>query len=135
MGCDIHGYVATVEPDRSRGSLIGLDGEPRDYRLFGYLAGVRHDVLPVVPPRGIPDWWDRVTEGIDFMEPRMGWDLGDHTRTWLTANELERALGMVEVETGGTRYYWRGVLSLMRGIEQEEGADGCDVFLVLGFDN
>lgn len=134
MGCDIHAYVATVSKTDRHGDLIGLDGEPRDYALFGYLAGVRGAGAPVVQPRGIPDWWGRLTEYLYFMEPKMGWDLGDHSYTWLTADELEQALVLAEKQTGWARHYWHGVLALMRGIALENEGE-YDVFLVLGFDN
>jgi hypothetical protein len=71
MGTDIHAYIEYREsPDsswRSFGTKFSLD---RDYKAFGYLAGVRFEV-PHIPLRGVPkniawatsdDWWLRISD-------------------------------------------------------------------------
>lgn len=53
MGCDIHMMIEYRMYERGRPNAFG--GElriPRNYRLFGHIAGVRGDSDPVVPPRG-----------------------------------------------------------------------------------
>lgn len=80
----------------------------RCYAAFGLLAGVRGDDDPPYPPRGLPDFlkpygkevtyqgWAQEDEYIwpqrigydQFIDVRL--DLGDHTRSWLTLDELKR---------------------------------------------
>lgn len=60
MGCDIHGLVEyrrrTGDEYQRRWRTLIRDGYlPRDYYLFGKLAGVRGDGPPVAAPRGFPD--------------------------------------------------------------------------------
>lgn len=55
MGCDIHCYIEF----RRRGDRDNWGGWPRinpgrNYGAFGRLAGVRGQVGPIVPPRGLP---------------------------------------------------------------------------------
>lgn len=102
MGCDIH---MIVQKRDSEGKWIEIDGnfggdfEPstvpfnwRSYGLFGFLANVRNysEVPPISEPRGLP---------ADFKDPDedpRGWmgleeeyrDVGDHSRTWLSVQEL-----------------------------------------------
>jgi hypothetical protein len=56
MGCDIHLFV---EFRLSEPRFVCLtEGEfrlPRNYAIFGALAGVRMDELPHIPPRGFPE--------------------------------------------------------------------------------
>lgn len=91
MGCDIHGHIEGAYKDSTDWELIAL-GElclPRDYVLFGALAGVRdNSIVPVVPPRGSPK------DGCWVCDPEAGdphFDLGDHTFSWLTLDEVEEA--------------------------------------------
>lgn len=53
MGADIHTYVETVK-DGYAESVAKLY-LPRDYNLFGVLAGVRGIYPPIIEPRGVPD--------------------------------------------------------------------------------
>lgn len=84
----------------------------RCYAAFGVLAGVRGDSNPPYPPRGLPDfllphgkevtyegWAQTPRKEIEYIwSQRIDWDqfidvrldLGDHTRSWLTLDELKR---------------------------------------------
>lgn len=63
MGCDAHMFVefrkrnADNDWDSRWKSVAAKLWEPRDYLLFGHLAGVRYDPTdgPVAEPRGYPD--------------------------------------------------------------------------------
>lgn len=63
MGCDIHAYLEFRDP-----KALNVNGEintawrgwgavhlPRNYAIFGRLAGVRTNATPVVEPRGVPE--------------------------------------------------------------------------------
>lgn len=83
MGCDIHLYgevkINGVWRHWSNPSV------PRNYKLFGRMAGVRDDsVEPIAAPRGIPD--DAT------FETRFDHDeFGDgHTPSWLSGVEIDQ---------------------------------------------
>ena len=83
MGCDIHAYV---EVKRHGGwNCEGNAFDCRNYRLFGFLAGVRnYSVVPVLAePRGLPsDVGDVVHQKSEH------WDVDGHTHSWLLLREL-----------------------------------------------
>lgn len=61
MGCDIHAYIEffskTEHKSTSNCFVRGFSGQlslGRDYTLFGLIAGVRHNVPPLIKPKGIP---------------------------------------------------------------------------------
>lgn len=94
MGCDCTAYVETQ--DAAGGwNFAGphdMDGEPapwyvpRNYQLFGLLAGVRDkSVEPISPPRGLPD--DVSTE---VWAAHLEEDEQSHSTSWLTMSELSR---------------------------------------------
>lgn len=72
MGCDIHMHLEFKDPKPNPHIREGASPwrgwariyMARDYELFGYLAGVRSSVDPVVAPRGIPNdiSWDTADE-------------------------------------------------------------------------
>lgn len=90
MGCDIHCYMEY----RPRG--LRHDGQPhswrdfgkrinpgRNYALFGFLAGVRHEGPPVAEPRGYPgdagyaareDHWMWIAHGREPGENECSWE-------------------------------------------------------------
>lgn len=97
MGTDIHLVVEKRQPDGSwrraeekRPTTDKWDDHPltredwyseRNYTLFGVLAGVRgYDIPKIAEPRGLPDNIDR--------EEDANYDIGDHTYSWLTVQEL-----------------------------------------------
>lgn len=56
MGTDIHCFIE-YSLDGNRGPFFTAFAEvfvPRDYALFGALAGVRGESVPLYPPRGFP---------------------------------------------------------------------------------
>ena len=58
MGCDIHMYVEWKVKSRNDNywdTFGGCINPGRDYELFGLLAGVRSDEVPMFPIRGIHD--------------------------------------------------------------------------------
>lgn len=70
MGCDIHMNLEYFDPTLEPGQWKSLSTADhhvwRSYDLFGVLAGVRRDVVPVVSPKGMPtdpsyDTLDRYT--------------------------------------------------------------------------
>lgn len=90
MGCDIHAFVEY--PERySDGYQTFSDDElwlPRDYVMFGVMAGVRiptEDVYGGFEPRGLPD-------NINY-HTKESWGIGGyHTPSWLTCMEFNQAI-------------------------------------------
>lgn len=84
MGADIHARIYQKEFGYwYKKASFKL---PRNYDIFGALAGVRSYIDPVVPPRGLPS----------FMPE---YDLPDewsHTHTHLSPDEYDEALSMFE---------------------------------------
>lgn len=88
MGTDIHAFFQA----KKNGNWEFVDSEyeqDRHYQLFSHLAGVRNGtgfagvrtgdpVTPISEPRGIPS---------DFVLGNNGEWLGDHSYSWLTAEE------------------------------------------------
>ena len=60
MGCDIHMHVEVKSPNGSW-SHVFSPWCPRNYTLFGYLAGVRHHAKFPMEPQGFPKDADYVT--------------------------------------------------------------------------
>lgn len=181
MGADIHMYIEHREPGRDHWFSFGERINPgRDYGLFGYIAGVRHEVEPVVPLRGYPadagysaqhdnhllindeygkdgDGWcteeqarnwvksgcsKRIPAKRDEKNQPMGADKVTHpdwhSHTWLTADELERAINAIESDAQRMKWpnskvdvEYHGVIGAMRAME----AKGREVRAVIWFDN
>jgi hypothetical protein len=79
MGCDIH----SIAEKRVNGKWEQLPFAPFDWRgygMFGFLADVRNysAVPPISKPRGLPDDFTREEDD----------DLGDHSFSWLSVEEL-----------------------------------------------
>ena len=85
MGCDIHVKIENEEHGTWWTMLDDL-AMPRDYELFGYLAGVRCQRYPYLgPPRGLPgnseeDWALNKYYGTD-----------GHSHSWRTFKEFIEA--------------------------------------------
>lgn len=108
MGCDIHPVVQRRVGDKwetvpTPPDLLDEYGDPpwatRNYVTFGILAGVRDDYLQeIAEPRGlppdIPSTFERLkAEGkawaaLDSRESVDGYDLGEHSFSWVTLREL-----------------------------------------------
>jgi hypothetical protein len=131
MGCDLH---AMVYSDEGYGpEAVVSFNEPRDYRLFWSMAGVRYgEGEPVAPPRGLPDYC-KPNDECYVQGPSYGdfW-IGDHSYSWLTPDEFAEALKRAEGPEPYKRdpiYY--AVLALMRSLAEQ----GQRTTLVFGFDN
>jgi hypothetical protein len=102
MGADIHSHVEVFRDGawrKATGNLFPTNearygerpDEPfphRNYRMFGFLAGVRdHDIPPITQPRGLPDDVSpevRADHGPDDVHDGDGY----FSASWLTVAEL-----------------------------------------------
>ena len=124
MGCDIHIMLQFNNPaiDADYWDTIHIGSTGRDYSLFGYIAGVRSSNDPVVEPRGkpddIPEWeWDRLG--------------ADHTFTWLTPDEMQKAINLRMSDSGSVDMKLRYMnLLALRMVK-----DGYTARYVIGFDS
>jgi hypothetical protein len=122
MGCDIHMHVEYQPwtPNQGFWHFVDVSYTPRDYSLFGAIAGVRDtDIEPVAKPKGLPD---RLSPGV--AEEYKKWEVDAHSMTWLTLAELEEALHRVESE----HREYRAVVAIMREL-------GPTARVVIWFDN
>src|SRR4051812_46429845 len=92
MGCDIHA-VFQAKRGAQWDDVDSTFEEDRHYFLFSWLAGVRNGygfagvqtytpVIPLAEPRGLPRDFD-----VRGDEHRGKW-MGDHSHSWLTADEI-----------------------------------------------
>jgi hypothetical protein len=128
MGCDIHANIEYLE--HGDWETFGHDMDiPRSYALFTAMAGVRDrgegKYQQVAPLRGIPEDsdWNWQSDGY----------LGDHSFSWLTADELEAARDQVEKQCRADGYdgpvltQVKAIIAAMRELGEAR--------LVFGFDN
>ena len=119
MGCDIHSVVQVRKDGKWTTVFQSLLGDPRHYRTFSVLAGVRrHDTASEIrPPRGLPDDFEILAEfehpipkgtatGKDFSDLDSGTQLrqlvrelnrtdiwlGEHNHSWFCLDELQAFL-------------------------------------------
>ena len=164
MGCDIHAFVEHAWITRSDGSpywqtFISNAGN-RDYRMFGWLAGVRSDREPLFPLKSLPDdmsWgtrdymWMRVVDEPDpdqrqcTAEQAAGWgeevfDVGSfkycndpdlHSHSWLTLDEFKQVLAQYMINHGPYAAEWDAMKAAMEAFEKR----GAQTRLVFAFDN
>jgi len=103
MGCDIHAFAETRQPDGSWqkvGEVFPLDNwaseyhkkshsdefyNVRNYGVFGFLAGVRNysAIPPLSDPKGLP-----VDLSPAVREKTEDWDGDGHSWSWLALGEL-----------------------------------------------
>ena len=118
MGCDIHAHIEyNDDGDWEYFTPIHLS---RWYELFGHLAGVRRDYVPVVAPRGVPDDMDHFTMW-DYKE--MGID-ANHA-SWLTLDEMK------QVAAKCTNLEFDAVIAAMESFAKAD----CNVRFIFWFDN
>lgn len=86
MGCDIYGWIESKEETGHWRQRLKLEAS-RHYALFGGLAGVRRNDLEIIPPKGKPEDADLYGEDCE---------LGDHSFSWLTTDELKRVKAHLE---------------------------------------
>lgn len=141
MGCDIHGVFQRYDEESKTWQDIESTYEQnRQYFLFGILAGVRGDGPPISEPRGLPEDFESVDgyhpiADLRFMDPsRRRWqeagaplavDMGDHTRSWLTGEEMLAWYESADPE--GVAYFFNEVARLV--------AEHGQIRFVFGFDN
>lgn len=98
MGCDIHAYVETRQPDGSWKKADVEVPDDRNYVAFAKLAGVRNGegfggcdtgdcVVPIDEPRGIPNDTSIIQNDLDYEDKGNVW-LGDHSYSWVLLSEL-----------------------------------------------
>jgi hypothetical protein len=122
MGCDIHLCIERLQPGSdtwitfAKGITLS-----RNYQVFGRLAGVRGETVPVIQPRGFPeDAWSDTREDFD------DWIGSDrNTPTWLSLIEWDAALDhSVTVE-------YHAITAALKTLE----SGGYKTRVVLWFDN
>lgn len=105
MGADIHGIFQRHDgASKTWQDIESTYEQDRHYFLFGILADARGDGPPIAEPRGLPEGFELVDgeyhpiSDLKFMDPRRrGWHedgeplvvwMGDHSRSWLTGEEM-----------------------------------------------
>ena len=84
MGCDVHASVIAETYGGFQETIFENVSMPRDYELFGLLAGVRDsNVTPISDPKG----WESLPH--NYLNPNDTY-WGDHTPSWLTFKELKK---------------------------------------------
>lgn len=140
MGCDIH---ASVEYEHREGmwfTVCDLAFLPRDYQMFARLVdGHSRDydkVGGVAPERGLPPLPSALRRDIEWAQahpedaprPAVAW--GDHTFSWLTPAEYEKALQLRIGDGNGPGAEWVAIGRYMDLLSES----GC-VRFVFSFDN
>ena len=143
MGCDIHAIVQ-AKTDSGWKDIPTKWDQDRHYFLFGWLAGVRNmDVTPLAQPRGLPPDFS-VIDGdlhpstLDVLKDWevsapdsdgvMGRWMGDHSRSWLTADEILATPPPQSPGDGDVLAYF---VDEIRRLKAEHG----EVRIVFGFDS
>ena len=139
MGTDIHIHVEYQQRSK-RGRLHWVHANEeferdRNYDMFGILAGLRSDIVPKFPPRGLPEDVSLETE-----QRHKDWGEGAHTESWLTTQEFGACLEAAE-EIYRERYpdeYEEGVLKGYKHIYQymkDSDDEGEPARIIFWFDN
>lgn len=82
MGCDIH--LHTEVKLNGKWEHYNCANVPRNYELFGHMAGVRRDdIKPIAEPKGLPDDLSVITA----MDAKH-WGVDGHTHSWFDAKEI-----------------------------------------------
>jgi len=145
MGCDIHGvFQRRDEESKTWQDVESVYKQDRHYFLFGVLADVRGDGPPISEPRGLPedfeivDGEDHPISDLKFMDPRRrGWHeaneplvvwMGDHSRSWLTGEEMLKWYESAKTDKKGSlAYFFDEVARLV--------AEHGEIRFVFGFDS
>lgn len=108
---------------------------PRNYRLFGIMAGVRdNSVDPVCEPKGLPDDLSVVTQYYVKY-----WEGDFHTASWFTVDELNHLFRKCEdaelISASSISFNWLGYVfgNDCNSMKYQELAE--DIRLVFWFDN
>jgi hypothetical protein len=132
MGCNSHLAIEYKPWNDNSWECWALNiPENRDYLLYGYMAGVRAEVKPIVNPRGIASDLSHAVQ-----EWFKGYGNDFHTHTWLTPAEFCQAYEMtldVCVSQGvSIAKEWAVVFYLLQTLEKIYGQN--KVRLVVAFD-
>ena len=118
MGCDIHLFrekkvndsweclepYEIVKDEYDDGKEYPEIDNPyisRNYALFGFLAGVRHQIPEGFNPRGLPTDVSTLVNGDSER-----WDLDGHSHSWLSLSEIKNKLTeFLIAPTEGSPYY------------------------------
>lgn len=90
MGCDIHAYAEVYTDNEWKPAACQPVRETafiwRNYTVFGALAGVRRDIVPIIKPRGLPETMSKfATEIFDIVLPN---HYNLHHTGWLDFQEI-----------------------------------------------
>lgn len=127
MGCDIHSR-AERKVDGKWQIIDGLAPfDWRSYGMYSFLANVRNytDVPPLSDPRGIPDDAPMVED--DHL------DLGDHSYSWLSVDELTSF--NYDAQVKDRSYTWREFLGKAFFDDLKKLKDAGAERIVFGFDS
>lgn len=137
MGADIRIYMEYLERKSNKYKCIGeFDGE-RLYGVFGIIAGVRSDIKPIYPPRGLP------IDVNDSIYKKYTGEPEYHTASWLSTSELRECLDAVyeifrkEDEEVGRTYDpdWAKSYEQIYNYMKSSEEDGDPTRIVFWFDN
>lgn len=102
MGCDIHLHVELKIGDQWH--HYNHPRVPRDYNLFGLMAGVRGEGPPVVTRRGLPEDISAVTR-LEYAYERDD----AHSASWLSSKEVAEVVRLYKKRwlcDARKRIYW-----------------------------
>lgn len=119
MGTDIHLSIEYKEEPAGLWYAFGADiYMPRDYRLFGLLAGVRDPVHSLFPVRGIPGdiSWEVDDKYYSSDGEHKVVDPDWHTPSWLSREEWVTVLAQ---DFKDVPVQYRAVSDVMRRFENE----------------
>lgn len=137
MGCDIHMCIEYKPFDTWWTFGIDVQGD-RHYQMFEAMAGVRsEDENAVVLPRGLPtDMSWPICEMFGEEESKLSFLNGDHSPSWLYADEFEKACIKAKIpDTIPEKddHMWIIIRRLIRDLAQMYGEK--NIRLVFNFDN
>ena len=137
MGADIRIYMEYLERKTNKYKCIGKFDGDRLYGVFGIIAGVRSDIKPIYPPRGLP------IDVNDSMYKEYKGEPEYHTASWLSTSELRECLDAVyeiirkEEEEAGRTYNpdWAKSYEQIYNYMKSSEEDGDPTRIVFWFDN
>jgi hypothetical protein len=94
--------------------------DDRDYNVFSILADVRNGgaFVPIADPRGLPEDMSPQLEGASVDQEEDGPDLGEHSQTWLTLDEVLGYDWDQTAEVGGLVDPWNFELWRRNGVPE-----------------
>lgn len=136
MGTDINGFAEwkwnDAESRFGAWTLIAPVPDIRSYRVFELLADVRSSgdidnrFTDAIPLRGVPD------EYIDKQSVH-GFDMGDHSFTWYTLEEINRPEMWAQIEHELPRETWLAFIAYLKW--HQKCWWNSTLRIVIGFDS